>query len=95
MLYHPKQKPWRGGGHQTDKHLTPRPFTGQEKHSGLEFISYLVHESKYTCLCIPGREPADVAEEAGLEESVAAAVHHVHHQNCREQSLLPLVCRQT
>jgi hypothetical protein len=54
--------------------------------------------SKYTCIhlyCIPGREPADVAEEAGLEESVEAAVHHVHHQHCREQTLLPLVCRQT
>jgi hypothetical protein len=46
-------------------------------------------------MCIPGREPADVAEEAGLEESVEAAVHHVHHQHCCEQTLLPLVCRQT
>ncbi len=54
-----------------------------------------MNPSTHVSMSIPGREPADVAEEAGLEESVEAAVHHVHHQHCREQSLLPLVCRQT
>ncbi len=29
LLHHPKQKPRRGGGPQTDKHLKQSPFTGQ------------------------------------------------------------------
>jgi hypothetical protein len=29
LFYHPKQKPRRGGGHQTDKHPPPNPFAGK------------------------------------------------------------------
>jgi hypothetical protein len=43
----------------------------------------------------PGGESADVAEEAGLEERVEAAVQNVHHQYGHEQLLLPVVRGQT
>jgi len=44
-LFHPKQKPTRGGGPHTDKHLK------KIRHLGLESVSYLVHGWKDYTLC--------------------------------------------
>jgi hypothetical protein len=29
LLYHPKQKPRRGGGPESEKHLPPNPYTAK------------------------------------------------------------------
>ncbi len=43
----PQTKTYGGRGPQTDKHVPPRPFTGQCLRNGLESISYLVHRWLY------------------------------------------------